>query len=148
LGGIGKIYKKRTERLYKHLLPNAEKIVVRDKDSLDIARKLNPENTVLYEDFAQGIIEKAKHTPVSPSSKYILININKKSVNEKNIQKIINFCAQYPINNKIFFPCDMSDDKYCFSIIKTHIPDLKLYDRTKKSLSESLSLFYYADGGV
>jgi hypothetical protein len=39
------------------LLPKADKIVVRDRDSLVIAKKFNPENTMLHQDFAQEIIE-------------------------------------------------------------------------------------------
>ncbi len=56
LGGIGKIRNKRTERLYAYLLPKAERIIVRDRDSYEIAKRYNPENTLLYQDFAQEII--------------------------------------------------------------------------------------------
>jgi len=47
--------------LYRYLLPKAEKIAVRDRDSLAIAKKRNPENTLLHQDFAQEIIENIKH---------------------------------------------------------------------------------------
>ncbi|MEI6117995.1 MAG: hypothetical protein WCP92_01745 [bacterium] len=47
--------------LYRYLLPKAEKIAVRDRDSLAIAKKFNPENTVLYQDFAQEIIMNAEY---------------------------------------------------------------------------------------
>jgi len=79
---------------------------------------------------------------------YILININKQSVDMENIQKIVDFCRQYPDYKKIFFPCDMNDDINCFSIIKKYISDLENYDWTKHSLQESLSLFFHADGGI
>ena len=120
--------------------------MVRDRDSLEIAKKLNPENTVLHQDFAQEIIENTKHIPSHIKEKYILININKQSVDKENVEKIIEFCAQYPDHKKIFFPCDMNDDKHCFSAIKKYVPELEMYDRTKHSLPESLSLFYHADG--
>ena len=148
LGGIGKSSKSWTEKLYNYLLPKADKIVVRDRESLEIAKKLNSENTMLHQDFAQEIIENLKYKIQSIKYKYILININKKSVEKENIQKIIDFCIQYPDYKKIFFPCDMNDDKLCFSIIKKYISDLEMYDRTKNSLSESLSLFHNADGGI
>jgi len=77
-----------------------------------------------------------------------LININKQSVDVQNIKKITEFCHNYPDHTKIFFPCDMNDDIVCFSAIKKHIPGLELYDRTKHPLSESLSLFYHAEGGI
>lgn len=46
--------------LYRYLLPKAEKIAVRDRDSLAIAKKRNPENTLLHQDFAQEIIMNAE----------------------------------------------------------------------------------------
>ncbi len=152
LGGIGKARNSLTEMLYKYLLPRAEKIIVRDRESYTIAKKRNHENTALYQDFAQEIIlwyknpgTRWKEWGLNP---YILININRQSVDTENIQKILKFCEQYPNHKKIFFPCDMNDDKNCFFFIKKYISDLEFYDRTKKSLSESLSLFFYADGGI
>jgi len=167
LGGIGKPHKLWTEKLYKYLLPKADKIIVRDKDSYATAKKISSSpsspserehyiewyhNVVLYQDFAQEIIQNAacriQNLEWRNKWKYILVNINKQSVNAENLQKIIVFCAQYPDHKKIFFPCDMNDDIYCFSIIKKYISDLEMYDRTQHSLSESLSLFYTADGGI
>ncbi|MFA7298609.1 MAG: polysaccharide pyruvyl transferase family protein [Candidatus Absconditabacterales bacterium] len=148
LGGIGKIRKGCTDILYRYLLPRAEKIVVRDRDSLAIAKKFNPDNTLLHQDFAQEIIENAKHKSSPIKSKYILININKQSVDKENLQRIVDFCIHYPDHKKIFFPCDMNDDKLCFQAIKKYVPGLEMHDWTKHSLMESLSLFYYADGGI
>ena len=135
--------------LYRYLLPRADKIVVRDRDSLSIAKKFNQE-TVLYQDFAQEIILQSQVTSLKSqiSHPYILININKQSVDRYNVDKIAQFCQNYPNHKKIFFPCDMNDDKHCFSAIKKYISDLEMYDRTKHSLTQSLSLFYHADGGI
>jgi len=77
-----------------------------------------------------------------------MININKQSVDKENVQRIVDFCIHYPDHKKIFFPCDMNDDKHCFQAIKKYVPSLEIYDRTKHSLAESLSLFYYAEGGI
>ncbi|MEI6117996.1 MAG: hypothetical protein WCP92_01750 [bacterium] len=77
-----------------------------------------------------------------------MININKQSVNKENIQRVVDFCIHYPDHKKIFFPCDMKDDKLCFQEIKKYVSTLEMYDRTKHSLTESLSLFYYTDGGI
>lgn len=118
----------------------------------------------MYQDFAQEIILKYQGTreqgvgtrderegPSTTSqitSPYILININKQSIDKENIQKIIDFCTHYPDHKKLFFPCDMNDDKHCFASIKKYISDLEIYDWTKYSLQESLSLFYHADAGI
>ena len=182
LGGIGKISTPWTEKLYRYLLPKAEKIIVRDRESYTIAKEIGARgkgqwqrdidnNVVLYQDFAQEIILRNKEqeeigerdslegkdkfgsnlsTPSNSqvSSPYILININRQSVNLENIKKIVDFCNQYPDHKKIYFPCDMNDDKNCFYNIKKYISGLEMYDRTKYSLSHSLSLFYNATGGI
>lgn len=149
---IGKIRKPWTEMLYRHVLPKAEKIIVRDRDSFQIAKKFNPENTVMQQDFAQEIIMNAEckmqNAEWKNKQKYILININKQSITKENIQKIIDFCTQYPNHKKIFFPCDIKNDKRYFLLIKKYISDVEEYDWTTHSLSQSLSLFYYADGGI
>ena len=145
---IGKYRRSWTEILYRYLLPKAEKIAVRDRDSLALAKKFNPENSLLHQDFAQEIIETAKHKASTIKQKYILININKQSVDKENVQRIMDFCTHYPDHKKIFFPCDMNDDKHCFQAIKKYVPGLEMYDWTKHPLTESLSLFYYADGGI
>lgn len=140
-----------TNILYHYLLPKAEKIVVRDKDSFTIATSLNTE-TVLYQDFAQEIILQYQQIKekklVSYTQPYILININKQMINKEHIRKIVDFCQQYVHHRKIFFPCDMNDDNYCADVIKHYIPNLETYDWTQHSVQESLSLFYHADGGV
>ena len=159
LWGIGKIRRKRTEKLYTYLLPKADKIIVRDRDSYAIAKerwtkgkvygqKEMDNNVVLYQDFAQEIIQSTKTKAQKLKQKYILININRQSVDKENVQKIIDFCAQYPDHKKLFFPCDMNDDSHCFVLLKKHISDLEVYDRTKHSLVDALSLFFHADGGI
>jgi polysaccharide pyruvyl transferase WcaK-like protein len=60
LGGIGKYKKSRTGILYRYLLPKADKIVVRDRESFVIAKKRNLENTILHQDFAQETIMNAE----------------------------------------------------------------------------------------
>lgn len=152
-------------------------IVVRDRDSYAIAKEIVTRgqgqgtrgkergenqidnNVILYQDFAQETILGNKETGTrdeyqGTSSKhhvprpYILININKQSVDVGNIKKITEFCSHYPNHKKIFFPCDMNDDKLCFSAIQKYVPGLEMYDRTHHTLSESLSLFFYADAGI
>lgn len=115
------------------------------------------ENIILHQDFAQETLlrykdKSTRYEETKPSftshhpHPYILININKQSADTENIDKIVQFCQKYPDHKKIFFPCDMNDDNDCFLPIKKHITDLEVYDRTKHSLSESLSLFYNSDG--
>ena len=138
-------------------------IVVRDRDSYTIAKEVSAKwkgqwekeldnNVILYQDFAQETIMNAEfkmqNSEWKTKWKYILININKQSVDTENIKKITEFCSHYPDHKKIFFPCDMNDDKLCFSAIQKYVPGLEMYDRTRHTLSESLSLFFHADAGI
>ncbi len=145
------------------MLPKADAIILRDRQSYEIARSIVTKNkgeehkelhnnVILFQDFGQEILENYAKTTHNNhktiSTPYILININKQSVDANNIQKIITFCATYPDHKKIFFPCDMNDDRHCFALLQTYIPDIQLYDWTRHTLSQTLSCFYHADGGI
>jgi hypothetical protein len=101
----------------------------------------------LYKDFAETVI-KNHPTQENKIGQYVLININKKMFNDKHINAIKSFCTKHSDSKKIFFPCDIGDDAIYYSALKKEIPDLLYYDRTKKTLAESLLLFYHSRGGI
>ncbi|MFA5747666.1 MAG: polysaccharide pyruvyl transferase family protein, partial [Candidatus Absconditabacterales bacterium] len=191
LGGIGKITKRRTNLLYKYLLPKAQSIITRDKISYEIVENekgiMNNEQLKFYQDFSletlkelkmnnekliiknekprscgtslcSGIIEEEKIASSQRSfsqgqnykkkSDYILINVNKKSCDQENLNKIKEFCQKYYNYKKIFFPCDINDDLLCYPNLKKIIPDLQLHNRTEKDLFESLNLFLSCKAGI
>ena len=162
LGGIGKPQKPYTQLLYRYLLPKAESIIVRDKDSAILARHIVAQgksadqqaltdNVYLYQDFAQEILLQytAKDFPKAPyATPYLLVNINKQSMTTEYIKQIESFCRDYPNHKKIFFPCDMNDDPHCFDLLKKRIPDLEMYDRTRHSLRDNLWLFRHTQAGI
>jgi polysaccharide pyruvyl transferase WcaK-like protein len=151
LGWIGKPSNRRTRFLYHLLLPRAQEIIIRDGTSYDIVKQMWYK-AKLHHDFAENIIKGGKVEKLKGGKlikeKYILININKKMLNTKHIHAIHVFCEQYSDCIKIFFPCDMWDDATCYDTLKKTIPDLLYYDRTKKTLAESLSLFHHSRGGI
>lgn len=80
--------------------------------------------------------------------KYILININQQENTPENREKILAFCRQYPLHQKIFFPCDMLDDAKEFKSIKQDISDLIYYNWTEHDIHHILSMFAHCDGGI
>ena len=136
---IGTNNKFRTKRLFKYILPRAQKIICREKISYERTIANWWKKAVLYEDFSKQIFELYSW---KKEKNNILINISPKYFNKKNIEKIKNFIWKYNSNcKKIFFPADINIDKEIFTKIRKTIPDLEIYDRTKHSLKDSIELF-------
>lgn len=156
LWGIATPHKSRTKFLYKRLFRKAEKIVVRDNVSFEnIERwkhgKMETWKVVLHQDFAVNIIHQAFEEGISESiqhAKCILININQQENTPENREKILAFCKQYPLHQKIFFPCDMEDDAKQYKSLKQDIPDLIYYNWTEHSINQILNIFATSDGGI
>lgn len=139
LGGIWSPKKKRTKLLYNLILPRAKGIITREQTSYKTALKRNWLVSI-HQDFSEHIIQKIDCEKSKESGSYVLINCNLKSRNAKTKQDIVDFCKTHIDHKKIFFPCDMNDDTYCFYDLQQDIPDLEMYDWTKHSLQESLCL--------
>lgn len=147
LWGIGTPKKRRTEVLYNLLLPRAQGIITREEISYKTAVKWNG-HTSIYQDFSQHIIENVSCEKPLIWESYVLINCNLKSWNHKTKQHIVDFCKTHAQHKKIFFPCDMNDDIYCFADLQQDIPDLELYDWTKNSLEDSLCLLKNTEAAI
>lgn len=149
-------HKRRTRLLYKILFRKAQKIVIRDKISLQNvelfqSKKTKADRVSLHQDFAIDIINQSFLQWISQTAqpaKCILININHKECTAENREKIKIFCRQYPLHQKIFFPCDMYDDAKQYKIIKQDIPELIYYNWTEHNLDQILNMFAICDGGI
>ncbi|MBU0627381.1 hypothetical protein KKG31_02160 [Patescibacteria group bacterium] len=120
-------------------MPRAKEIISREKTSRDMAQNY-ADNIQLHEDFALAVLK--KHSiPDQKEGGYILININTATCTSDKLEKIQRFCKQYPKHKRVYFPCDMTDDIDCFETVKSFVPGLDLYDRTKHSLEETIQLF-------
>lgn len=135
---IGKPRFFRTKLLYNLTLRKAEKIVVREKTSFDLAKKYN-KNTELYHDFALDVIDVYKESLNSKKSDYVIINVNSHVMkNKDNIEKIFDFTKKHEWIQFYFFSCDFYDDLKYYEYFLDKIPNLELYDRTKSSIKETL----------
>ena len=140
---IGTTRKRRSKLLYKWLLPRAKWIVLRDQTSYKTALKYNRFSTI-YQDFSEDTIKNNQSKQSKNSDSFVLINCNLKARNSKTQEQIVDFCQKHKSHKKIFFPCDMNDDIFCFKELKTLVPDMEIYDWTNRPLSESLNLFNHS----
>ncbi|HRX63534.1 MAG TPA: polysaccharide pyruvyl transferase family protein [Candidatus Absconditabacterales bacterium] len=155
VGGIGTDEQKSTKRLYKYILPRAQKIICREEGSVKIAKKYSKKNVLLHKDFSESalssVVRNGRNAVLRYSlrtEKFILINIGPKYYTPQNIQKIADYCKKYTKSQKIFFPGDINFDKQYYHKLRKIIPDLEIYDWTKHSLSDTLKLFQDCQGGI
>jgi len=156
LWGIARPHKPRTKFLYKRLFRKAQKIIVRDNTSFKTiesfqSKKIKMDKVLLHQDFAVNIIHQAFEEGIGEPiqhAKCILININEKENTAANREKILAFCKQYPLHQKIFFPCDMLDDAKQYKSLKQDIPDLIYYNWTEHSIDQILNMFAICDWGI
>jgi len=102
---------------------------------------------VVNEDFSISVLDNLSENLDDSSDikpKYILINSNQKALTHRVLRQIHSFGEDYPDYQKIFVPCDMNDDIYCYTKIKNLVPDLDLYDWTQHPLQETIDLFHQA----
>ena len=139
------------------MLSRAQAVYVREKHSLSIAEEYTA-HAHLVTDFSTPVIEKflqhgRKHTHKKP---YVLINLHHSIATSESIQKIVDFCAAHPDEEKIFFPAaiqydrDVSNanDRPLYDRLLKLIPGLVRYDWTLHSVDETLGLFAGATAGI
>lgn len=165
-GGIETPITKLQKLLYKIILPKAQKIICREKDSYHTSFVYN-KKTILYQDFAVPVIDKFRqkivghhtqsltsHDPYSlhdvfhlTSQNYILINMIASMSNEESYLLIEKFITQYPDHRLIYVACADNDREYGMWLMGVY-PDIIMYDWKEYSLAQTLWLFASAKAGV
>lgn len=155
VGWIGTDCKRATKKLYSYLLPRTQKIICRESGSVKIVQKYSDKNVFLYEDFSNRVIVlwavgDVRERPLQKShnTNPILINVWPKYFTQINQKKIKDFTQKYSNHKKIFFPADINFDKEFYPKLRKTIPNLEIYDRTKHTLVETLSLFASCEAGI
>lgn len=136
---IGTHEKQTTKALYKHILPKAKKLVFRDDISVQRAKKYKDENVLQVDDFSKCVFTKNQISSYTKS--VLLINVSPNYFNDENLEKIKEYSKKHPSHKKIYFPADINFDKEFYSKIRKYVPDLEIYDWTKHSLDDTISLF-------
>lgn len=146
VGGIGTKKKIGTDILYKIFLWRARRVVVREKNSYDIAVWYSI-HTEQYHDFCYDLLEQVNKKDLlkkDEKHEYTLVNINKYLRN----QSVIDICRQTvkKHSNDIYYflPAAWWSDEGMFSKVKEYIPHVKIWDWRGKSVEEIIVFIYRA----
>ena len=145
LGGIGTPTTWFWKCLYPILVGRAQRIIVRDSTSLQVAQVYHHDVT-LYQDFAESIIQRIPIIPQDHPPTF-LININPYARNTRHLARIATMVADHPHYQLIYIPCDPEDIPY-YKQLHDLYPGLILWDRTQHTLTEIVDLFAHSSGGV
>lgn len=131
-----------TTVLYKLLLSRAKKIVLREKYSLEVAKKFN-DKVVLHNDFAYDVVKIFLNYNSLPEKKwnYVLVNANPYvdfTLFEAGLQE---FIQKHPDAEVYFVACDIHEDYPLYEEVRKKYPNIKYFDWTMYSLNQILSFF-------
>ncbi len=131
------------------LIKNAKALILRDGSSRQIAHTKN-KKAQLYQDFAIQIIEhyKKKRSSDWKKKSYVLINMHPSKINEETIGRIQDFIQKQQVSDFWFVPCDTEHDTACYHQLKTNIPSLQYYDRTKQDIPSIMTFFSSAQAAI
>lgn len=132
------------------LLSKAQSCVMRDSVSYKYVKKIAPDKTTMYHDFALDVVRdhrlERKITEVSSVEKnYVIVNSHPSLIGKDLMGKIDIFLAKHSDKKIYFFPGDMAHDRQCFEILHKQSSSIQRYDWTKLSLAEILSFVANAD---
>ncbi len=166
LWGIETPTKTRQQKLYRFVLPRAQKIRCRDEVSYHVAHSYN-KHTLLYKDFAVPVVDRYRqflhHTHGSGLSvqddyglqavrdlagdHYIIINMIDRMNTDESYDIIRQVVEQYPDHRLIYVSWASQDDKY-ISRLQAAYTDLIVYPWQDYTMAQTFFLFSRAGGGV
>lgn len=158
---IGKPRRRTTYLLYRLTLPHAVQIVCRDSLSYQLARQYS-HRVHQQSDFALHWIHHiAKHNTHDAihdletrqktnkkSDPYVLINYSYTTPDQNQIKKIHTRLSTYPNHKLIYIAMDRHHDMSGFLVLKDHIHNLELYDRTTHDLHDIIDIFANSTAGI
>jgi len=140
-----------TRQLYSFLLSRADSIVVRETYSYDIASKYSS-SVVLHQDFAYDALNNIwSINKLSQNSWYVIININKHVRNDELKLSLGATLSNHLDKELYFFPASVWSDDADIDLLDELLPlfpNIKLYDRTKHTLKETLNFIQWANFAV
>jgi len=69
-------------------------------------------------------------------------------INEETIGRIQDFIQKQQVSDFWFVPCDTEHDTACYHQLKTNIPSLQYYDRTKQDIPSIMTFFSSAQAAI
>ena len=146
-----------TAFLQNFLVKNANIIILRDKNSFELTKKVlehnwqNREDKAEYDwDLTLPLLEEAKEIFKEEKIKsgrdpYYLVNFSPLCDKEKSFKLIRKFADSYKKMQPIYVACNKSEDEKFFNDIQEILPNCELFDWSQANISETLKLFYFAE---
>lgn len=146
-----------TSYLQNFLIKNSNIIILRDKNSFELTKKILQENWENREDKAEydwdltlPLLEETKDIFIeekitSKRDPYYLVNFSPLCNKEESFKKIKKFSDSYKKSQPIYIACNKEEDKKYFEDIQEILPNCELFDWSQANIAETLKLFYFAE---
>ena len=160
VGWLGTNKKLWTSFLQNFLVKNANIIILRDKGSFELTKKIleqnwqNREEKAEYDgDLTLSLLEESKaiFTEEKIKSKrdpYYLVNYSPLCDKEKSFKLIRKFADSHKNLQPIYIACNKSEDEKFFKEVQEILPNCEIFERTQANIAETLKLFYFSEWGI
>ena len=149
-----------TSFLQNFLVKNANIIILRDKNSFKLTKKILKENKQNREEKAEywwdltlSLLEECREIFTEEKIKswrnpYYLINFSPLCNREEGFKLIKKFADSHKNIQPIYIACNKTEDEKFFKDIQYILPNCEIFDRTQANITEILKIFYFAKGGI
>ena len=149
-----------TSFLQNFFIKNANIIILRDQNSFKLTKKILEQNWQNRKekseygwDLTLSLLEEAKEIFSEKKIKsnrypYYLINCSPLCDGKKCFKLIKKFVDYYKDLQPIYVACNTYEDEKFFKDIQKILPNCEKFNRTQTNITETLKLFYFAEGGI
>lgn len=146
-----------TNYLQRFLIKNANIIILRDKNSFELTKKILQENWEAWENKAEydwdltlSLLEEAKEVFIREKIKnkrdsYYLVNFSPLCKKEDCFKIIKKFSDSHKNMQPIYIACNKAEDETFYKDIQEILPNCEIFDWTQANITETLKLFYFSE---
>jgi len=146
-----------TQYLQGFLVKNAKIVILRDKSSFELTKKIlesnwqrREEKTEYDWDLTLSLLEESENIFKEKKIKsqrdpYYLVNFSPLCKKEKAFKLIRKFADGYKKMQPIYISCNKAEDEQFFKEIQEILPNCEIFDWTQANISETIKLFYFAE---
>ena len=157
VGGLWTSKKLGTSYLQKFLVRNSSIIILRDRKSFELTKRIlqegwqNPDEKAEYDwDLTLPLLQEAKDIFKEKKIKrqkdpYYLVNFSPLCKKEESFKLIQKFADSHKNMQPIYIACNKYEDEEFFEDIQEILPNCEMFDWTQANITETLKLFYFAE---
>ncbi len=146
-----------TNYLQRFLIKNANIIILRDKNSFELTKKILQEKWEAWENRAEydwdltlSLLEEAKEVFIrekirSKRDSYYLVNFSPLCKKEDCFKIIKKFSDSHKNMQPIYIACNKAEDETFYKDIQEILPNCEIFDWTQANITETLKLFYFSE---